>query len=165
MGRMPTMASIVRRPGRRWEIRESVSGPRGPRSRTLATFDVLSADVLDHAASRASRPLDLDEVRARARRAGAPVQPGRAEAAAGALLAALADGERLRPGLARLVCDALPGTADLPPTDASRAAGAWVGRSLADRSAALADLLLLTDALPPRRRADRPRMPRIASVP
>lgn len=158
------MASIVRRPGRRWEIRESVSGPRGPRSRTLATFAVLSPDVLDHAAARASRPLDRDELCARARRAGAPVQTGRADAAAGALLAALADGERLRPGLACLLADALPHAGE-PPTDASRAAAAWVGRSLAERSAALVDLLLLTDALPARPRAARPRMPRIASAP
>ncbi|UUY04488.1 hypothetical protein LRS13_02840 [Svornostia abyssi] len=159
------MASIVRRPGRRWEIRESVSGLRGPRSRTLATFSVLSPEVLDHATARASRPLDSDELCARARRAGAPVQTGRADEAAGALLAALADGERLRPGLARLLADALPHAGEPTPTDASRAAAAWVGRSLSKRSAALVDLLLLTDALPVRPRAGRPRMPRIASAP
>jgi hypothetical protein len=157
------MASIVRRRGRRWEIRESVTGPQGPRSRTLATFDTLTADVLEHAAARATRPLDPSALRARARRVGAPVGLDAADDAARALLGALARGERPRPVLAGLIAAEL-GPSGPPVTAAARAAAAWADRGPDARSAALVDLLLLADALPARRPVDRPRMPRISSV-
>ena len=48
------------------EIRESVSTAAGPRARTLATFRVLTADVIAEAASRARRPFDVEKIRARA---------------------------------------------------------------------------------------------------
>ncbi|MGK2938844.1 MAG: hypothetical protein ACSLFR_13730 [Solirubrobacteraceae bacterium] len=158
------MASIAKRPGRRWEIRESVTGPRGPRSRTLATFDALTPDVLAHAQARATRPFDAAELRARARRAGAPVTAAAADTAARALLSALARGERPRPVLAGLVADGLA-VSGPPISDAARAAAAWAGRDPADRAAALVDLLLLADALPARPRGDRSRMPRLVSSP
>ena len=41
------MAFVVRRPKGRWEIRESFVGPSGPRARTLASFRVLSEDVIE----------------------------------------------------------------------------------------------------------------------
>ncbi len=64
------MAYVVARPRGRFEIRESVHTPKGPRARTLANFEHLSAKVLDTARQRASRPFDADAVRASAFKAG-----------------------------------------------------------------------------------------------
>ena len=70
---MPTMAYVVSsRPGR-WEIRESHRTEAGPRARTLASFAELTEDVVSHAAERSSAPLEAEEIRRLARRAGAPV--------------------------------------------------------------------------------------------
>jgi hypothetical protein len=66
------MAYVVARPGGRFEIRESLHTPDGPRARSLAGFDVLSEAVLAKAAGRAQRPFDVGAVLASARRAGAP---------------------------------------------------------------------------------------------
>jgi hypothetical protein len=68
------MAFVVARPGKRFEIRESVATERGPRSRSLANFSVLTDDVLAAAQKRAARPFDAAGVVASARRAGAPVK-------------------------------------------------------------------------------------------
>jgi hypothetical protein len=57
---------VVVRPRGRFEIRESVHTPKGPRARTLANFERLTDKVLDTARQRASRPFDLDAVRASA---------------------------------------------------------------------------------------------------
>lgn len=67
------MAYVVARPKGRFEIRESVHTPKGPRARSLANFAELSVEVLATAHSRASRPFDAKAVRVSARRAGAPV--------------------------------------------------------------------------------------------
>ncbi|MGI8491907.1 MAG: hypothetical protein ACR2KC_02580 [Acidimicrobiales bacterium] len=66
------MAYVVARRGRRYEIRESVHTPKGPRARSLVNFGVLTPRVLQVAASRATRPFDPDAVLARARLAGVP---------------------------------------------------------------------------------------------
>lgn len=74
------MAYVVARPKGRFEIRESVHTPRGPRARTLANFGHLTDKVLDTARLRASRPFDLDAVRAsaeKASRTAAARRPGR----------------------------------------------------------------------------------------
>jgi hypothetical protein len=63
------MAYVVARPKGRFEIRESVHTPKGPRARSLANFSELSDDVLARASQRASRPFDADAVRAAAARA------------------------------------------------------------------------------------------------
>jgi hypothetical protein len=63
------MAYVVARPKGRFEIRESLHTPKGPRARTLANFEQLTDKVLDTARLRASRPFDLDAVAA-ARRPG-----------------------------------------------------------------------------------------------
>jgi hypothetical protein len=68
------MAFVVARRGGRFEIRESLHTANGPRSRTLAGFDVLSEDVLAAAARRAQRPFDAEAVIRSGRRAGARVQ-------------------------------------------------------------------------------------------
>ncbi len=67
------MAYVVGRRSGRFEIRESVHTARGPRSRTLAGFDVLDGEVLARAAARAQRPFDADSVLCSAQRAGAPM--------------------------------------------------------------------------------------------
>lgn len=64
------MAYVVRRPRGRFEIRESVHTPRGPRARSLASFSELNEEVLGAAARRAQRPFDPEGVRASARRCG-----------------------------------------------------------------------------------------------
>jgi len=83
------MAYVVIRPKGRFEIRESVHTPKGPRARSLANFAHLTDEVLATARVRADRPFDAEAVRASARRAGAPVRrrrrqgpgtPGREEA-------------------------------------------------------------------------------------
>jgi hypothetical protein len=63
------MAYVVARPRGRFEIRESLHTPKGPRARTLANFEQLTDKVLDTARLRASRPFDLDAVRASAEKA------------------------------------------------------------------------------------------------
>jgi hypothetical protein len=70
------MAYVVARPKGRFEIRESLHTPAGPRARSLAGFDVLSEEVLAKAAGRAQRPFDLEAVLASGRRAGAPTTVG-----------------------------------------------------------------------------------------
>jgi hypothetical protein len=67
------MAYVTGRRGGRFEIRESLHTPNGPRARSLAGFEILDDDVLARAAQRASRPFDADAVIASARRAGARV--------------------------------------------------------------------------------------------
>jgi hypothetical protein len=68
------MAYVVARPRGRFEIRESFHTANGPRSRTLAGFDVLTDNILTAAAERAQRPFDAQAVLRSARRAGARVR-------------------------------------------------------------------------------------------
>ena len=63
------MAYVVARPKGRYEIRESVHTPKGPRARSLANFTQLDDEVLARARERATRPFDPDAVRAAAERA------------------------------------------------------------------------------------------------
>ncbi len=67
------MAYVVTRPNGRYEVRESLYTSKGPRSRSLAGFEVLTGEVLATAARRATRPFDTGAVIASGRRAGAPV--------------------------------------------------------------------------------------------
>jgi hypothetical protein len=158
------MAFVTHRTGGSWEIRESRATAAGPRSRTLATFSVLTPEIVARAQSRADRPLPATQLRRAARRAGAAVAPPVGDRAAGELLAELADGRRPRPELTRLLIDALqsePGA----PTGNAQAAAAWIGASPQKRGQALRDLLLLVDRLPHRERPRRSRFPRIESRP
>src|SRR5438270_14049412 len=68
------MAYVVGRPKGRFEIRESVHTPKGPRARSLANFARLTDDVLGRARGRATRPFDTEAVRAAAARAGGSVE-------------------------------------------------------------------------------------------
>ncbi len=65
------MAYVVARPKGRFEIRESVHTPKGPRARSLASFTQLTDEVLSKAGRKASRPFDTQAVRASAARASA----------------------------------------------------------------------------------------------
>lgn len=65
------VAYVVARPNCRFEIRESVHTPKGPRARTLANYGILTDKVLDTARQRATRPFEADAVRASAAKASA----------------------------------------------------------------------------------------------
>jgi hypothetical protein len=68
VGNIVGMAYVVARPKGRFEIRESVHTPKGPRARSLANFAQLSEEVLERARRRATRPFDAEAVRAAAAR-------------------------------------------------------------------------------------------------
>jgi hypothetical protein len=65
------MAYVVTRPNGRFEIRESVHTPKGPRARSLANFATFTDEVLERAGKRARRPFDAEAVRAALERVGA----------------------------------------------------------------------------------------------
>jgi hypothetical protein len=156
------MSYVVPRSTGTWEIRESHATAAGPRSRTLATFRVLTQQVIEHAQERSSKPLDASELRKAARRVGAPVAAPAPDRAAGELLAELAAGRRPRPVLARLLTSTLQAD-DGALAGNAEAAAAWIAASPKQRGAALRDLLLLVDQLPRARARARERFPRIAS--
>src|SRR4051795_4811602 len=101
------MAFIVpTRPGR-YEIRESHSTPKGPRSQTLASFRELTDEVIAKAREKATRPPSAEELRRAARRAGAPVARPPAEQAARELIAELARGRQLNSTLHQILSELL----------------------------------------------------------
>jgi len=156
------MTFVVKRPAGRWEIRESVLTPAGPRARSLATFRTLNLEVLAHAEAAAETGFDRAQVLVAARRAGAPIEESRGDAAARNLLAELAAGDSPSPGLARLVLDRLASIA-APELAAGDSIADWVGKSDDDRGTALRDLLELSDRLPAPRRG-RLRFPGLSPV-
>ncbi len=159
------MAYVVARPGGAWEIRESHTTAAGPRARTLATFRTLTPDVVEHARARSPEPLDAQELRDIALRAGAPVAARSPNQTAGELLAELAaGGSPPRPALRKLLLDAIDPGAGEPVSDSARAAARWVTASPGRRGETLRDLLLLSDRLPARRVPSRARFPRIRST-
>jgi len=157
------MAFVIARRDGRFEIRESTATPGGPRARTLATFRVLTTDVLDRAEGRATGRFDRRHIEARAAALGAPRDMTAAARAGWELVAHLAAGEGLPPALRGALAAQLgpeaQGLADsIPPVLE------WLGAGLQERGEALRDLLRMTDRLPPRpHRAGRP-FPRIAST-
>jgi hypothetical protein len=142
------MAFVVRRPGGRFEARETRATPRGPRSRTLATFATLDDSVVALVIERAETPVDVHGLVHAARRAGAAVTVGATpvDIAARALLAELRAGHHPAPELAAALADAVEPDPDV--SDAARAAAAWSGATPEERGEALRDLLLLSDRLP-----------------
>jgi hypothetical protein len=144
------MAFVVRRPGGRFEARESHTTPRGPRARTLATFTTLDDATVALVIERAESPVDVHALVHAARRAGAAVAVGATpvDIAARALLAELRAGHRPAPALAAALVDAVDTGIDTDVSDAARAAAAWTGATLEERGEALRDLLLLSDRLP-----------------
>jgi hypothetical protein len=71
------MAYVVTRPAGRFEIRESVHTPKGPRAHSLANFSLLTDKVLAVAAERSTRPFDVQAVLASAGKVGAPTVASR----------------------------------------------------------------------------------------
>jgi hypothetical protein len=139
-----------------FEVRESRSTPDGPRSRTLASFRELDGATIRKVIDRAEKTPTREELIEAALRAGAALAPAPIEAAARALLRSLARGEALSSRNRRLLLDALDGE--------SMSAAEWLDVPLAERGAALHDLLGLGDAIPIRRRPDASSFPRINST-
>jgi hypothetical protein len=150
------MAYVVATKRNAFEVRESRSTPDGPRSRTLATFRELDAATIEKVRDRAETPPSDADLRKAALRAGAPVAAAPVDAAARTVLRSLAHGERPSPKLRRLLLDALAEN-EHPVTE-------WLGASLSERGEALEQLLLLTDALPIRRRRAEIGFPRLNSA-
>jgi hypothetical protein len=158
------MAFVTARRGGRFEIRETRRTAHGPRSTTLVSFRALNDEVLEQARERAVGAVDLEQIRAGARRVGAPIELGRPDQLARLLLGAMANGALPSPGLRRALADAL---ADVgTPSDGDLAGLAhWIGVSDEERARALEDLLGLADAIPTTtpRRAELT-FPRLASA-
>lgn len=163
------MAFIVATKRDRFEIRESTSTPKGPRSRTLASFRELDDSVVEKAQQKAVKAIDTAELRRAARRVGAPVTRPTADRAARELIAELGKGRRPDPTLQRMLLDLLQrdravGAAPSPESEAELGVAEWMAASLEERGKALVDLLLLVDALPHGGRKDKPlRFPRLDS--
>lgn len=151
-------------------MRESRSTAKGPRSRTLASFVELSDEVVEKARERADKPASARELRRAARRAGAPVRRPAAERAARELIAELARGRRLDPGLRQILLELLQRgyreDADpAPANEAARSVAGWMAATPEERGDALVDLLLLADALPHGgRQGKQLRFPRLDST-
>jgi hypothetical protein len=139
-----------------FEVRESRSTPDGPRSRTLASFQELDEATIRKVIDRAEKTPTREQLIEAVLRAGAPVARPPVEAAARALLRSLARGEALSSKNRRLLLDALGGE--------SMSAAEWLDVPLAERGAALRDLLGLGDATPIRRRPEKSSFPKVAST-
>ncbi len=137
------MATVIQRADGRFEIRESLVTPKGPRSRTLAIFSSLSVGVLDRAQRRATRPFDRAMVRQRAMRIGAPWTGPSALAESRAVLAALASRELPATFVAALRESTASNDSDLPDTIPSMLE--WIGASDEQRGRALRELLRFAD--------------------
>jgi hypothetical protein len=162
------MAYVVPTKRGEFEVRESRSTPKGPRSRTLATFKELDDKVIEKARARAAKPPSADELRHAARRAGATVAPEPVDRAARELIAELGRGSHLDPTLRHLLLDLLQkdDRNGSPPaaSDAAHAVAEWMASTPEERGRTLYDLLLLADALPHRGRRGKPlRFPRLDS--
>jgi hypothetical protein len=166
------MAFVVATKPGRYEVRESVSTPQGPRSRTLASFREMTPEVVQKVQAKANKPPTAAELTRSALRAGAPVRGSQLDEAAGETLRRIANGEQPDPKLRRLLIDALSnqdpgaqasGSKSLV-SDAARAASQWVGVSVEDRAQALRELLELADALPIRLRSHEIGFPRLRSI-
>jgi hypothetical protein len=161
------MAFVVPTKRGRFEIRESRNTPKGPRSRTLASFEELTDEVIEKARRKTAKPPSAEELRNAARRVGAPVARPPADQAARQLIAELGKGREPEPRLRRLLAAKLDDGADgaISPSDPSRAMAEWMVATPAERGKALKDLLLLADALPSGGRRGKPlRFPRLESA-
>jgi hypothetical protein len=152
----------VRRSGR-VEIREAVSTPRGPRSRTLASFrGALDDDILERAQSAATRPFDRTVLRARAVDLGVPLAAASADPRG--LIARLRRGARIDPVLANVLRDHLESAVCNPVPDELADVVEWIGASDSERGRALRDVLRLYDTITrsrePVREPDAARFPR-----
>jgi hypothetical protein len=157
------MAFVTARRGGRFEIRETRRTAHGPRATTLVSFRSLNDDVLAQARQRATGSVNLEQIRAGARRVGAPVELGEPDQLARRLLRALAGGGAPAPGLRRALVDALTALGTEADGDLAGLAQ-WIGVPDVERGRALEDLLGLADALPAPRVARQLDFPRLAST-
>jgi hypothetical protein len=166
------MAYVVATKPGRFEVRESVNTPEGPRSRTLAGFRELTAETVEKVRDRSQKPPTATELTHLALRAGAPVRGSELDQAAGETLRRIANGEQPDPKLRRLLIDALseqdsnhlPSGSGGLVSDTARAATQWIGVGADDRAHALRELLELADALPIRFRPQEIGFPRLRST-
>jgi hypothetical protein len=163
------MAYLVKRTAARVEIRESRSTPRGPRSRRLASFvGPLTPAVLARAAAAASRPFDHRAMLRRAKAMGIAVDTRAPEKEARALLAQLRREDTIDPVMAGLLLRALDGVATAPVPEHLADVSEWIGAPLAERGAALRDLLdtfgRIAASRPPPRTRPRQIFPRFSSA-
>ncbi len=157
------MAYVVERPGGRYEIRESSATPKGPRSRTLASFRVLTDEVLDHAESRSAGAFDRERIWRRAGELGAPRRRVSVTSRlARDLIAHVRRGDRPSPVLASALKAELGRTRREVP-DSVEPMLDWLDAGPERRGRALRDLLRLAGRIPRRRRARRPAFPRIVT--
>lgn len=149
------MAFVIRKPGQRFEIRESRHTPAGPRSKTLASFRILNRNVLRLAASRSAAPIDEASIARRAAELGAQVElvADVTEVALG-LVESLRRGDDLKPGAAAMLKAVLGCRGGQVDDAAAQAAAEWIGTSDAKRGEALVELLLLGEQLPRRDRGE-----------
>jgi hypothetical protein len=152
-----------------FEVRESRSTPKGPRSTTLVSFRELTDDVIERAREKSAKSPSAEELRRAARRAGAPVARSPIEQAARELIGELARGNRLEPHLQRILLELLQrgyreDERPSPANEAARSVAIWMAATPLERGNALVDLLLLADALPSGGRRGKPlRFPRLDS--
>jgi len=147
------MAFVVPTRSGRFEIRESEATPKGPRSRTLASFRELDDAVIERARAKSGRTLDAAKLRRAARKAGAPVSRRPIDRAGRELIAELGKGHTLDPTLRHMLLDLLrsgrrEGREESQRKEAESAVAEWMAATPAERGKALVDLLLLADALP-----------------
>ena len=141
------MAYLVRRAGGNVQIRECVRTERGPRSRMLASFrGALSDHALDQAARNAVRPLDREDLIAKAQTMGA-AWTSSTSAAARQLVKRLRRGRTLDPVLVGLLKERLSDMMETELADDLDEAADWVGTSDEERGATLRGLLRLSDAI------------------
>jgi hypothetical protein len=137
----------VRKNGRR-EIREARSTPRGPRSRTLASFrGPLTDELLDRAEAVSARGFDRAAIRARAALLGIPIVRASADSAARALIAQLRNGAHLDPVLATVLRGQLASADSATVPDELTDAVEWIGAHDRERGRALRDVLRLYDTI------------------
>jgi hypothetical protein len=164
------MAFVVPTKSGRYEIRESKGTSRGPRSRTLVSFRELDDRVIEKARRKSEKALDPADLRRAARRAGAPVAQAPANRAARELIAELGKGRHPDPTLRHMLLDLLQhgfreGREQSSRQEAEHSVAEWMAATPDERGRALADLLLLADALPHGGRKGKPlRFPRLDST-
>jgi hypothetical protein len=142
------MAYLYHRKNGRAEIREAHSTPRGPRSRTLASFrGALTEEHLDRAEAASARGFDRDAIRKRAVKLGIPIERAGVESTARALIAGLRRGARLDPVLSTVLRAQLENVTSVPVPDELADAVEWIGANDRERGRALRDVLRLYDTI------------------
>ena len=158
------MAYLYARKSGRVEIRESRSTPRGPRSRTLASFrGTLTEAHLDRAEMASAGGFDREAIRSRARALGVPIARSSADSEACELIAQLRRGAHIDPVLVGVLREQLDGRVSAPVPDNLAEVVEWIGASDSERGEALRDVLRLYDTIA--RSRDARREPGVARFP